>query len=118
MTRPQIVKEILAEIMRRIDIEDKKVGLYPENKLLGLPQVMRHLHECVWRRFAQRVLNRGSQLLIRLQNQNSALVIIRKVHVPKQCRRNRPRQPHLSLTNAPFSRIAKSFLTKATPKSL
>src|SRR5260370_13472000 len=103
--------------MRRIDIEDKKVGLYPENKLLGLPQIMRHLHECVWRRFAQRVLNRGSQLLIRFQNQNSALAIIRKVHVQSNACRNRPRQPHLSLTNASFSRIAKMFLTKATPKN-
>ena len=41
MTRAEVVKKLLTEVIGGIDIEDKEIGLGAEDKILGFGQAMR-----------------------------------------------------------------------------
>ena len=75
VTRAQIIKKILPEIIGRIDIEDEEVGLLTNDNVLGLLEATRDVDLRLRRGFEQCTANRSRQVPVRSENKNSAVLL-------------------------------------------
>ena len=74
VTRAQIVKEFLAEIVGRIDIEHEEVGPDTHDQSLRFFQAPRQIDVGAGRGFFQRTSDRRREMRVRFQNQNAAIL--------------------------------------------
>jgi hypothetical protein len=72
MAGAEVVKELLSEIVSRIDIEDEQIGLLIYDDVLRLFQAVRDIDVCSRRGLKKRSANRGGEVAIGCQDKDAA----------------------------------------------